>query len=388
MLKDIFLAYKNKITNKFFGYVHTSSICKKKGDILISYITSPFTLLPWEYKTDPHSNYWEVKEIARLFSVRGFDVDCINADEHRFIPKKQYIVCIDIQKDLERLNKYLPHDCKKVLHIDNPYYKEYNLREKKRLDDLNKRRGVSLTPKRQVKDTQSAEVAEYFEGFGNTNVHSTYKKFGKTIFPIPISVVEQYPYSQNKDFNKARKHFLYFGGGGAVLKGLDIAIEAFALLPDLHLHIVGPSAFEKEFENVYKNELSLPNITRHGRPKTDKSGHIKLGDKDFIELLNSCAAIIYPSSAEGTSGAVIQAMHAGLIPIVTHETGISEKIRYIPIENPTPESVAKIARNFSEIPENKMKQLSKEVWDYVTKNHTKETFSRSYGEFIDKILKI
>lgn len=390
-LSQTFWALRNKVSNRLWGVVRLPARAvdgQRKGTVLLSYIVDSFTLFPWQHKTDPHSNYWESFEMARLFAIRGYDVDIIDARKHRFVPKKPYVACVDVQQDLYRLSKYLPTDCKKVVHIDNPHYEEYNRREIARLDTLNKRRGASLTPKRQVADTRSAAAADFLEGLGNKSVLATYAHLGKPVFPVPISVVEQFPFPEKKDFASARKNFLYFGGGGAILKGLDLAVEAFAGMPDLTLHIVGPSVYEADFMKEYSKELALPNIIQHGRPSVDKNGHITLNGKDFKALLDSCAAIIYPSAAEGTSGANIQAAHAGLVPIITPETGLSENFGAIIIQNPSVESVRKAVRDFSELPEEAIRRRAKDVWTYARAHHTKETFSTAYASFIDNILKL
>lgn len=384
-------ALRNKISNRLWGVVRVPAQGKKgqrKGAVLLSYIVDSFILFPWQHKTDPHSNYWESSEIARLFAERGYDVDVIDARKHRFVPTKRYVACVDVQQDLYRLARYLPADCKKVIHIDNPHYEEYNKREIARLDALNKRRGASLTPKRQVADTTSAAMADFLEGLGSKSVLATYARLGKPVFPVPISVVEQFPFPEKKDFAAARKSFLYFGGGGAILKGLDLAVEAFAGMPDLTLHIVGPSVYEADFMKEYGKELALPNIIQHGRPTVDKNGHITLNGEDFKVLLDSCAAMIYPSAAEGTSGANIQAAHAGVIPIVTPETGLAEDFSAIIINDPSVESVRKATRDFSQLPEEVIRRKAKEIWTYARAHHTKETFSAAYASFIDNVLKL
>lgn len=382
------LAYRNKITNKLWGVARVPAQGAPKGQVLLSYITAPFVLAPWEIKTDPHSNYWESREIARLFAERGYAVDCIGASEHRFIPKKTYAACIDVQQDLERLSKYLPPGCKKVIHIDNPNYKLYNEREKQRLADLKTRRGVDIKPQRQVEPSESLSKADFFEGFGNESVFATYAEFKKPIFPIPISVSQTFPFPETKDFASARKSFLYFGGGGAVLKGLDLAIEAFAKTPELTLHIVGPAAHEADFAAEYARELSLPNIIRHSRPKIDSQGQITVDGRPFSEIANACAGVIYPSAAEGTSGAVIQAIHMGLIPIITPETGLNPEVGGIILRNPTVESVRESVLKFSAMDPASLRQMAHSSWSYVRAHHTKETFSRAYGAFIDTILKL
>ncbi len=121
-LLKIIYAYRNKLSNKLRGVAHVPAQGKKKGDILLSYLVRPFTLAPWEHPTDPHTNYWECSEIARLFSERGYAVDVINWSNTIFIPRKPYAAIIDTHQNLERLSPLLPSDCKKVMHVTFSYH--------------------------------------------------------------------------------------------------------------------------------------------------------------------------------------------------------------------------------------------------------------------------
>src|SRR3989344_2271804 len=218
-MPNILRAYTNKLTNKFFGVAHLPPQGKKKGDVLMSYLVQPFTLAPWEYPTDPHTNYWECGEIARLFSERGYAVDIINWNNTNFTPHKPYIAIVDTTQNLERLASFLPQDCKKVMHITFSYYQ--NDTEQIRLNNLKSRRGVTLSPARTEHTSKNPAYADFLEGFGNKTVHQTFSKFSKPIYPIPISITQSFEFPQEKNFTEARKHFLFFGGGGAILKGLD-----------------------------------------------------------------------------------------------------------------------------------------------------------------------
>lgn len=384
-LKATYWAYRNKVTNKIWGVVHmpAQNINKetKKGSVLISYFTEPFTFLPGKQFPNYHSMYWECYKIAELFSMRGYDVDIINAKDHKFIPKRPYAICIDTENDLERLSRYLPRDCKKVFYILISYWKTYNEAEQKRLDLLEKRRGVRLMPRRKASPSKSPLLADYLVGFGNKNVFETFEEFGKPVFLIQASEIIRYNFPENKDFETARKHFLWIGGGGAVLKGLDITLEAFYRMPDFHLHVCGPIYSEKDFTNEYKKELEqTQNIHVYGR--------LDVGGEKFAEVAEKCAAVIYPSGGDGTAGAIIQAMHAGLIPIITPETGIQEDVGYISIENPTPESIREAVKDFSNMPEDVIRNTSKNIWKYARSFYTKEQFLRTYAIFIDTILKV
>ena len=158
-------------------------------------------------------------------------------------------------------------------------------------------------------------------------------------------------------------------------------------MPELHLHIIGPTAAETTFQAVYATELALPNITCYPRPKMDKAGTMTVGDTTFIAIANKCATLIYPSASEGTSGAVIQAMHAGVFPIVTRQTGLAEKAPAIILEEPTIESIRAQAKKIAQTAPEQLSTLAHNTWMYAREHHTKEHFSSAYGHFIDDILR-
>lgn len=383
------VAYRNKITNKLFGVVSVQHAGKKKGVVLFSFLTGPFTKAPGEFYTDPHSNYWVATEIARLLTKRGYDVDVINWDNFHFIPKKNYVACIDMQYNLERLSPYLPKDCIKVMHLIASYPEFQNNAEQARINAVEKRRGVKLPPVRTSPLTSNPGVADILCGYGNKTVRGTYSKFGKKVIPIPVPIMETYDFPKNKVFETAKKNFLWFGGGGAILKGLDLVIETFATLPSLHLIIMGPASYEKEFEEIYARELELPNITRYGRPRFNReSGESMVGNKYVREIMDQCGAVVGLSASEGGGGAVVQAMQAGLFPIVTPQTGINELAPSIVIENPTIENIRKTVEDFSNLPTEKVAGLAHGSWAFAKEHHTKEAFTKVYEDFIDTELKL
>lgn len=383
-----FLAYRNKITNKLFGVVRVPHRGEKKGDVLLSFITGPFIQAPDEYFTDPHPNYWTAEEVARLFSERGYDVDVINWNDFRFIPRKKYAVCVDMQYNLERLARYLPPNCVKVMYLVASHPKFQNQAENRRLLALEERRGVKLSPKRTEFLTSNPGVADIMAGYGNQTVRETYAEYGKGIIPLPIPAMDSYDFPERKDFEKARRHFLWFGGGGAVLKGLDLIIEAFAGLPRLKLTAIGPAAFEKDIERIYAKELKLPNITRYSKPRINDSGEIKTDGVDLSEILNQCGAIIGMSASEGGGGATIHAMQAGLVPIVTPNTGIDERAPAIVIEDPTVENIRKAVLEFSNLPPEKVERRSKDTWKFAREHHTKLAFTKAFENLIDNVIKL
>jgi hypothetical protein len=381
-------AYRNKITNKLFGMVSVPAEGKKKGTALLSFITGPFTLTPKEFYTDPHSNYWVAAELARLLTKRGYAVDVINWNDTRFIPKKKYAVCVDMQYNLKRLAPYLGPDCIKIMHIVASYPPFQNEAEQRRLDALSRRRGKMLSMKRTDPTTSDPTIADFIEGYGNKTVHRTYPVVGSRIIPMPIPTMELYDFPKKKDFDAARKHFLWFGGGGAILKGLDLVVETFAAMPDLTLTIIGPAAYEKEFEELYAKELALPNINRYGRPHVNDRGEHIVGDKDIREIYEQCGAIIFLSASEGGGGATVQAMQAGLYPIVTANTGIDERAPSTVIADLSIENIERTVRDFASLSGTEVEERSRAVWTFAREHHTKQAFTKAYEAFLDGIVQL
>ncbi len=381
-------AYYRKIWKKLFGVVHLRTDKKKKGVILLSFMTGPFTLAPHERFTDPHPNYWACEEIARLLLERGYDVDAIEWNNSKFLPKKKYVACIDLQQNLERFTPFLGPDCKKIAHIVSSYPEFQTKAEEARIKALEARRGIKMSMKRPEKPSQNAKFADFIEGYGNKTVHATFSQFGKPITQIHVGTRDIYDFPENKNFAKTRTSFLWFGGGGAILKGLDLIIEAFAAMPEYTLTIIGPSAYEKEFSDAFAKELSLPNIKRLPRPKENPDGQVLVEGRNLFEYFNESAATVFMSASEGAGASVVQAMQAALVPIVTPNSGIDERAGGIVIENPTVEKIQKAVRDFAALPPEKIKEMARHTWKFAHENHSREAFTRNYANFLDNVVKL
>ncbi|HEY4500324.1 MAG TPA: glycosyltransferase, partial [Candidatus Paceibacterota bacterium] len=148
------------------------------------------------------------------------------------------------------------------------------------------------------------------------------------------------------------------------------------------------AAFEKEFANIYSKEFSLPNIRRFGRPKITEAGKVEINGRDLKEFLNECATTVFMSASEGAGASVVQTMHAGLVPIVTPNTGIDERAGGIIISDPTVEKIKKAVIDFAALPPEKIEEMARQAWSFAREHHTREAFTKNYGDFIDNILKL
>lgn len=347
-----------------------------RGTVLLSYTTLPFIDTRPEI-FDGHTNRWECRTMAEIFLERGYAVDIIDFDNESFIPKKPYTFFIDVETNLERIAPYLNSDCIKIFHITTSHWKFNNKAEKERLESLAKRKGIRLPPERMLKPNQSAEKADILLLLGNAFTEATYKHLKKPIFHIPISTTFTYPFQENKNFEIARYSFIWIGGAGPVHKGVDLLLEAFAEMPEYHLHLCGKVS-DPGFEKIYFRELhQLPNITTHDV--------LNLGGSEFRKIVETSVATISPSCAEGQSGSVIVGMHAGLIPIVSKESGVDTFDFGITLQETSIESIKKAVCTVASSSPYSLHTRASTAWRHVQSKHTRENFAETFSHFIDKL---
>jgi len=350
-----------------------------KGAVLLSYITKPFALEPDDNLFTAHSNLWECMEIARTFLDRGFSVDVIDYDDASFVPKKDYTVFIDIHSNMERLAPMLSKDCLKILHATGSHWKFQNDAEQARVAAIRARRGASLRPRRIVPPSRAIELADCMTLLGNAVTASTFAFAGKPIHKLHVSSPVTFPWDESKDFEAAKKRFVWFGGPGLILKGLDIVLEAFSKMPELHLTVCGPVENEKDFSREYEKEL-------YGTPNIRTLGMVGLMSDEFAEVRRSVGSLVYPSASEGQSTGVVVCMHGGLIPIVSRQSGVDIDGLGIILSESSIEEVQAAARQVAARPAEEVRPMARRVWEYARANHTRENFSKEHRNAVDSIL--
>jgi glycosyltransferase involved in cell wall biosynthesis len=349
-------------------------------NVLLSYIIDPFLLEQGQAVSTDHTHDWESLQIARTFLEMGYSVDVISFQNREFIPRKQYSVVIDARHNLERLLLSLPKDCLKIMHIDSAHILFHNHAEAARLLDLQRRRGVTLRPRRWEMPNLCIEHADCATVLGNEFTMSTFRYARKAMHRVPISSHLLYPWPDGKDFAACRNQYLWFGSGGLVHKGLDLVLDAFAEMPDCHLTICGPISQEKDFEAAYYRELyQLPNI--------HTAGWMDVSSAEFTNILNKCAAIVYPSCSEGGGGSVINCMHGALIPIVSREASVDVDPAYgVTLEASSVSAIKEAVRDVATSSPERLEKMARQSWEYVRINHTREAFAKIYRNVIANIL--
>ncbi len=347
---------------------------------LLSYLVLP--LLPparWRDRVK-FSNRGIAQEIPRALNELGYVVDIVNFDNASWLPSRQYDLFIGHGGlNFERLSRCLSPQTHRIYFATGIYWRELNLRLAERLYNLTKRRGYLLPGYRAVQHDEeyANQSTEGIICLGNLQAVRTFAKFSRVIginnaiFPLACEGW------RDKDYEEGRKHFLFFGGRGSVLKGLDIVLETFAQLPELHLHICQHA--EPDFVQVYRHELTaLANIHSHG--------FVQMRSPKFEALARRCNWILSATAAEGQPGAILECMGYGLIPIIPETANIDLDDWGISLRACDIESIHQTVLWASQMSPEECQERSAATIHVTRSVYTVEAFRRNYEQAVSDIL--
>jgi glycosyltransferase involved in cell wall biosynthesis len=281
---------------------------------------------------------------------------------------------------MQRLAPILPQNCIKIFLIDVAHNLFNSCAELNRLIALQKRRRVTLRPRRFEMPNLAIEHADCAIMIGNQWTESTFSYINKQIYHLPNSSMLTFSWTEEKEIDACRKSFLWLGSFGLVHKGLDLVLEAFAEMPDYHLTICGPIKREPDFEQAFYKEL-------YQTPNIHTIGWIDISSTEFKDILKSCIGGVYASCSEGQSGSVITYLHAGLIPIISRECGVNIGDFGVCLSDCSIEEIKASVRWVANQPAQTLKQMTRKAWEYARANHTKEKFTEEYQSIVEQIIR-
>jgi len=352
-----------------------------RGHVLLSYRIELFLQRLGHPVTGYHQNWLITQKIAKVFLDFGYAVDVIANENKEFLPKKDYAFFIDTRMNFERLAPLLNENCVKILHVTtaHPYF--HNAAEASRLMALQERRHVTL-PSQRFMPPHFAMAVEYADCVTVPSkfcMHN-FRYANKPLYLVPSAAEFVYPWMETKNFESCRTKFIWLGSHGMVHKGLDVVLEAFLDMPEFHLTVCGPVAAEKDFERVYNQEL-------YHTPNIHTLGWIDISSPEFINLAVECVGLVYPSCSEGSAGSVKSCMHAGLIPIISYESGvdIGKDIGVI-LNDCSISEVKEAVHGIARLSAHDLKQMSRKAWELARANHTMESFENTYRKMVEQLM--
>jgi hypothetical protein len=351
-----------------------------KGNVLLSYVIEPFLLKDGQEISNAHTHDWESYQIAKTFLDLGYAVDIIDYNNSHYVPQKKYAIFVSARTNFQRIADLLNPDCIKIVHLDTAHWLFNNSAAYKRCLSLKSRKGVTVNSMKWVEPNWAIEHADFATLLGNDFTFETYSYSKKEIYKVPIAACSVYPSPDKKDFNRCRKNYLWIGSSGLVHKGLDLVLDVFKNNPDNNLYVCGPIDGEIDFKKAYYNEL-------YNTENIHTIGWVNIESSSFKNLLTNCIGLVYPSCSEGQAGAVVTCLHAGLIPIVSYESGVDVNGFGVTLKNSSHEEIQKAIEVVSVMSELELKDKAVKAWEYARRNHTRERFTYEFKSVVLDIIK-
>ena len=334
---DHWIARARRTARRIRGYPFVGNVNAADPELvrrrcLLLYLSLPFTRPPDHPSFLTHQNLGQAKSMARALGEAGYVVDVADVHTPR-VPQASvpYDLVVTHHPSLSPIGHVVGPSTTVVYLASGMQHAEHNRLVRQRRESLEQRRQCRMPPFAVNDETMSVlPRASVIAGFGN---HVTMGTWALS-FEGPRLPFDNYGFEWIRPAGGALPdracHFLFFGSVDQVRKGLDLLLEVFPKHPGLYLHVAGHYAREPAFCACYDRELHrTPNIHLHGV--------IGIGTPDWDALIRQCAFAILPTCSEGQAGSVVQAMHAGLVPVVTPAAGIDvESFGILLPENPLP----------------------------------------------------
>lgn len=347
---------------------------------LVSYLPDAVSMKDSDPRMKSHSNWWECREIARILSSLGYNVEAMAATNVKTIPDRQYDLILDTARNIQRLAPYQKPTTKYILLLTGSHYSWSIEAERTRVADFEQTHGVRYSLRYGAMPTplldKSLEISDVAMLIGNETTLSTYpERFRGKIVCIPATPAVC-PF--RKKYDKTTKSFLFFSGPCNVLKGLDLTIDAFLRNPDWTLHIVGNQQKERDFLAAYPAIGQTNNIHFHG--------FLIPGSDAFGKLVSDCSAFIAPTCTEGSSTAAILLCTIGMFPITSTRIGIDFPAGCgIQLPSLDIETVEKSIRKFIAMPVKNVEIMAEQARQAVSTRYNRNSFSDSIESILTSL---
>ena len=342
-------------------------------NVLLSYTVTPFLT-----DKNGHTNSQESKIIAEIFDELGFNVDVIHYTNQKKIAYKKYDIIFGFGEPFE--NSFGETSLKRIYYATGAHVCHQNNAETRRIEEVNAKYDANILPKRLVpwNWSMSTSMSDAIIVIGNKWTKSTYTKYTNSpIFSVNATALTNENTSLiNRDIEKTKTCFLWFGSHGLVHKGLDLCLEYFTNNSNLSLHICGP--MEDDFKEVFEKMLQKDNIFYHG--------FVNVKSKKFIDIVSQCSFSILPSCSEGQATALLTTMGAGIIPIATKYCGVDiESLGYL-ISGLNVSAIDRVVEKTLSLNNDTIFNLSTKNQRHISTLHAVRSFKKALKSKISRVI--
>lgn len=350
----------------------------RRGRALLSYLPHPLLIPPRARTRKKFSNLGIAEELPRVLNELGFVVDIVSFENRSWRPQGHYDLFIGHPgSNFLRFAEEVGPSCTKLLFVTGAYWRESNRLLMERMAELTRRRGHILDSPRCVEreEDSALKVADGVICIGNEDTAATYPE---DVRPLPV-INAVYPVTwtqwRDRDYEHARRNFLFFAGPGPLLKGLDLVIEAFLESPH-ELHVC--QRYHRDFLRIYGPVLaSAGNIRVYGE--------VPMRGTIFKRLARKCAWVISATAAEGQPGALLECMAHGMIPMVPRSANLgTDGVCLLPsvdVATLRGQIEAAVAT-----PPDVCARTAEEVASLVVTNHSVHSFRQSLKRAVTELL--
>lgn len=352
-----------------------------KKNVLISFVTTPFMGKEQKYS---HTVYDECLTAAEIFRDLGYNVDVVDLFSKEPIDYAKYDIVYGQGYNLER--SFLCDSSAKRIYYANGCNTIYsNLETIKKIRDFQtKTKRFAINSGRITWYTQDLQylLSDKVIVLGNDFTKSTYQKFSPgddRFVNLGAFFYKKIDFDVNdRDYNSARKHFVWFGSLGALHKGLDLALDYFIEHPEYTLHVCGKPENEKIFWEYYEPKIKdSKNVILHG--------FVDVCSESFKELLAQCAFAIFPSVSECVCVSLLTVCGCGgLIPITSVRSGLELPSDIKVAEDVNKQDFEELISYYLNKDSYELRRFGREVKDFINENYTLEKYKKNLRTILEQ----
>jgi hypothetical protein len=358
----------------FKGFLENLHGARHQRNALVSYVTKPFT----HRLLKGHTNIAEAHVITRIFDRLGYNVDLVDYFYERPFRYEKYDLIFGFGTPFEQ-SFATSRPLRRIYYGTTCHQHFNNTAELRRIREIREKTGILLQPHclLELAWSRSTGLADALIILGNAHTAGTYQICPHPpIYTLNATALAAPRDSSGKDLSSARRAFLWFGStNGGVHKGLDLCLDYFAASPSLTLHLCG--RIEEDLAQLYRTELSSPNIRSHGF--VDVDGPV------FQEATRSCAFAILPTCSEGQATSLLTVMGQGLIPIATAASGIDLDGLGIQIDELSMAGVGRSIEKAQGFSPAELEQLSRKNTERIREHHTLGKFEQNLERILSQV---
>ena len=335
------------------------------GRAAVAYLPRPLREPDETVYMKRHQNRREAREIVKILVELGLDVDVGFCRGPLLLRRTDYDVVLGVEPNFVRLAVRNPC-ASKVYYATGTYCRFQRTAEERRIAELNQERHSRLRITRRAMIHEGAEIADLIVQIGTSRTVQTYPDHLRSkVRLVRPSVLGGDASPIRRDWETARRTFLWLGGKGPILKGLDLCLAAFAARPNLCLLIAGE--WNRAFASEFAAELS-------GGAGIEALGWLEVGSENARQVAQQAGFILLPSASEGFAGSVLTGMAYGLIPVTSWIASPPVGVPSIEVRDLTISGVQRAIDEASAMTPGELAARSSQCLEYVSREHTLNTF--------------